>query len=226
MSPQDPHHRRDDLRVPSGDPPVVADEPVTVAPMNDDDATAIAGGSDTDAGRGAGAISVGTGLGTADMDGLRDSSDVRRAAAAAVVDSRTAPFAADRSAPDRPNPPRDIVPAFLAALGHLERDRDPEPMVALFGSACRLQTILDDDEWSGPDGARAFWERYRDSFGDVRSTFHSQLETDDRVALEWTTEATTVTGEPLRYAGACFLDLADGQVVGFRAYFAPAALGR
>ena len=82
MTPRDPHHRRDDLRIPSGDPPMVADEPVTIAPANAEDAAAAAGGSDTDAGVGASGVTVGTGLGTADREGLHDDREVRRAGAA------------------------------------------------------------------------------------------------------------------------------------------------
>ena len=82
MAPYDPRHRRDDLRIPSGDPPMVADEPVTIAPANAEDATAAAGGSDTDAGVGASGVTVGTGLGTADREGLHDDREVRRAGAA------------------------------------------------------------------------------------------------------------------------------------------------
>lgn len=231
MAPQDPHHRRDDLRIPSGDPPIVADEPVTVAPTNADDATATAGGSDTDAGVGAGGMTVGTGLGTADRDTPQDNAEqgdteAHRADSADGAGSQTAGGADDGASRDRRGSSHDLVNAFVEALGRLERDRDADPMVALFGSTCRLRTILDDDEWTGPDGARAFWARYRDSFGEVRSTFSSRLALDDRAALEWATEATTVTGEPLRYDGACFLELDSGAIVAFRAYFSPAALGR
>ena len=116
--------------------------------------------------------------------------------------------------------------AFVDALSALEQNRDLEPITALFAPECEIGNIVSPRQFSGPDGARAFWETYRASFGDVQSTFRNVIAGDGHAALEWTTSGTSVQGLPIAYSGVSILEFADGQISRFWAYFDPGALGR
>jgi ketosteroid isomerase-like protein len=76
------------------------------------------------------------------------------------------------------------------------------------------------------EGARAFWEAYRDTFGEVASSFRNVIVNDGRAALEWTTTGTSAAGAPISYEGVSILEMADGKITSFRAYFDPHDLGR
>ncbi len=60
----------------------------------------------------------------------------------------------------------------------------------------------------------------------MRSTFRNVFATEDRAALEWTTEGTAADGTPLRYDGISILETEGGRITRFCAYFDAGALGR
>jgi len=115
---------------------------------------------------------------------------------------------------------------FIEALQVLERDSDPTAMLDLFMENSEAGNIVSTREFIGVEGAREFWETYRNSFGEVDSTFRNVIVSNDRAALEWTTTGTSAAGTPIAYEGVSILEMADGKITRFRAYFDPSDLGR
>ena len=114
---------------------------------------------------------------------------------------------------------------FLAALEALERERNLEPMVDVFAADSEIGNIVSLRRFSGPDGARAFWTAYRDTFDVVESSFRNVIVGDGRAALEWTTTGTSADGAPFRYDGVSILEFTDTEITRFWAYFDPGDLG-
>lgn len=123
-----------------------------------------------------------------------------------------------------------LVRRFLDALHHLERTRDPEPIVATYAERSETSNLVAARSFAGRDGARDFWLRYRNSFAEAESSFRNVIVAGDRAALEWTTAGTSPEGEPFSYDGVSVIESAgegDGEgIVRFRAYFDPSDLGR
>jgi steroid delta-isomerase-like uncharacterized protein len=109
--------------------------------------------------------------------------------------------------------------AFVEALGRLEANRDLDSLVALFADDCEVGNTLAPEKFHGREGARQFWTKYRDTFGEIRSTFRNRIVTDERAALEWRTEGTTTGGQTFAYEGVSILEMRDGRITRFRAYF-------
>ena len=119
----------------------------------------------------------------------------------------------------------DVTQQFIDALAALEHQRNVEPITALFAQDSEVGNIVSPRQFSGVEGARAFWEAYRDTFGEVASTFRNVIVSNGRAALEWTTTGTSATGAPISYEGVSILEIADGKITRFRAYFDPHDLG-
>ena len=119
-----------------------------------------------------------------------------------------------------------ITQQFMEALAALERDRDLEPMTRLVAPDSDIGNIVSPREFSGPHGARTFWKAYRETFGDVSSTFRNMIVSDGRAALEWTTTGTSTHGAPVTYTGVSILEFTDREITRFFAYFDPSDLGR
>ena len=117
----------------------------------------------------------------------------------------------------------DVTQQFIDALAALERERNAEQITALFGSESEVGNIVSPRQFSGVEGARAFWEAYRDTFGEVASSFRNVIVSDGRAALEWTTTG-TANGRDIEYAGVSILEIEDGKVKRFMAYFDPRSL--
>jgi ketosteroid isomerase-like protein len=114
---------------------------------------------------------------------------------------------------------------FIDALQVLERDRDPTGITSLFTENSEVGNIVSSRDFIGLEGAREFWETYRDTFGEVASTFRTVIVSDGQAALEWTTTGTSAAGAPISYEGVSILEMADGKITRFRAYFDPHDLG-
>ena len=120
-----------------------------------------------------------------------------------------------------------IAKRFIEALGRLEAGRDLEEMVRLFAADAEVGNVVSPEKFRGPEGAREFWgAKYRDTFGEVRSTFRNVFAAGDRTALEWTTEGTAQDGTPVRYDGVSILETDGERITRFCAYFDAGALGR
>jgi len=115
--------------------------------------------------------------------------------------------------------------AFIAALRRLEEHGDVEAMVTLFAEDAELSSLTDAAPHHGREGARRYWEAYRDSFQEVRSEFRNVVSGDDVVVLEWTSHGRGAEGRAFEYDGVSVVEFRDGKVRRFRAYFDPAALG-
>lgn len=122
--------------------------------------------------------------------------------------------------------PGDLVDRFIHALERIETARDFEPMVSMFGDDSAAGNVLAPESFRGREGARRFWNDYRSSFGEIRSTFVDRIEMDGRAALEWTTEGTSPDGAPVRYSGVTLLRFAGDRIARFHAFFDPRSLGR
>ena len=120
----------------------------------------------------------------------------------------------------------NIAEQFIEALRALEETRELEAIVALYAEESEVGNINAPEKFTGPEGARVFWTKYRETFGEVRSTFRNRIITDKRAALEWTTEGTTANGAPVNYQGVSILEIEGDHIKRFRAYFDPEALGR
>jgi ketosteroid isomerase-like protein len=116
---------------------------------------------------------------------------------------------------------------FIEALGKLEAGRELEEMVRLFAPDAEVGNVVSPEKFHGREGAREFWgAKYRDTFGEVRSTFRNVFAEGDRVVLEWTTEGTASDGTPVKYDGVSIIETDGEQITRFRAYFDAGALGR
>jgi ketosteroid isomerase-like protein len=98
---------------------------------------------------------------------------------------------------------------FVAALRQLEQDSDPSVLTPLFAEGATLSRF---DGRGERTGVEDFWREYREQFDEVRTTFVNTVESEDQVALEWTSAATLPDGRPLRYEGVTVLDL-DGEAI-------------
>jgi len=120
-----------------------------------------------------------------------------------------------------------VAKKFIEALGKLEAGRDLDSIVSLFAESCEVGNIVSPEKFTGREGAREFWgEKYRDTFGEVRSTFRNVFATEGRAALEWMTEGTSKDGAPVSYEGVSLLEIEGELITRFRAYFDAGSLGR
>ncbi|HEX6626005.1 MAG TPA: nuclear transport factor 2 family protein [Pyrinomonadaceae bacterium] len=120
-----------------------------------------------------------------------------------------------------------LAEKFMKALGRLEAAGELEPIVSLFAEECEVGNVVSPEKFRGREGAREFWgAKYRDTFGEVRSTFRNVFAAANRAALEWTTEGTASDGRPVRYDGVSILETEGERITRFRAYFDAGALGR
>ena len=120
-----------------------------------------------------------------------------------------------------------LADRFIEALGRLEAVRDLETITGLFAEESECGNVVSPEKFHGREGAREFWgAKYRDTFGEVKSTFGNVFGTADRIALEWTTEGTGADGAPVRYDGVSILETDGERITRFCAYFDAGALGR
>lgn len=121
---------------------------------------------------------------------------------------------------------KQIADQFIEALWKLEESRDLEPIVAMYAEDSEVGNVVAPEKFHGPDGAREFWTKYRETFGEIKSTFRNVIATEGHAALEWTTTGTSTGGSPVEYDGVSILEIENGKLTRFRAYFHAAELGR
>ena len=121
---------------------------------------------------------------------------------------------------------KEMADTFVAGLHKLEESRDVEALVALYADESEIGNIVAPEKFKGQAGAREFWTKYRDTFGEVHSEFRNIFATEDRAALEWHTTGTSTNGEPVEYEGVTLLEIEGDRITRSRAYFNAGALGR
>lgn len=114
---------------------------------------------------------------------------------------------------------------FIDALHRLEGERDLDTIAGLYAEDANIANPVVAHKHEGPGGARAFWEAYRKTFGEIRSEFHHVMEEDGAAMLEWTSTGTAADGKSFRYRGVSVLEFDGGGIHRFRAYFDPKELG-
>ena len=116
---------------------------------------------------------------------------------------------------------KEVADRFVEALHKLEEDRDVEALVEIHTDDCDVGNVAVPRTFSGHDGLREFWTSYRDTFGEMRSEFRNVFADEvGHAALEWNTSGDT-NGNDVSYDGVSLLEMEDGKVSRFRAYFDP-----
>jgi steroid delta-isomerase-like uncharacterized protein len=116
---------------------------------------------------------------------------------------------------------REVADKFVEALRKLEEDRDVEALVEIHTEDCDVANVAVPRTFSGHDGLREFWKGYRDTFGEMRSEFRNVFADDaGHAALEWNTSG-EANGKKVSYDGVSLLEIEEGRVSRFRAYFDP-----
>ncbi|RFU21060.1 nuclear transport factor 2 family protein [Geodermatophilus marinus] len=116
-----------------------------------------------------------------------------------------------------------LTERFTDALHHLDAERDPQPLVDLAGDDTQLVKLDEHHETRGQDGARRFWQDYRDVFGDIETTFTHSVVGESSAALEWTSTGTLRSGKPFTYRGVTVIEGDEDQLSGVRTYYDSAA---
>lgn len=116
---------------------------------------------------------------------------------------------------------QEVADRFVEALRKLEQDRDVEALVEIHTEDCDVGNVAVPRTFSGHDGLREFWTGYRDTFGDMKSEFRNVFADEaGHAALEWNTSA-EANGNEVSYDGVSLLEIEEGKVNRFRAYFDP-----
>jgi predicted ester cyclase len=119
---------------------------------------------------------------------------------------------------------REVADRFVEALRKLEEDRDVEALVEVHSADCDVGNVAVPKTFSGHDGLREFWTGYRDTFGEMRSEFRNVFADEaGHAALEWNTSG-EANGKDVSYDGVSLLEIEDGKVSRFRAYFDPRSI--
>lgn len=117
----------------------------------------------------------------------------------------------------------DLTDRFVAALEQLHRHRDAEPLVELFAEDATLDKAGVPHGERGRDGARVFWQQYRDVFNDIESEFRYRVTGDDLSYLEWTSKGSLRDGADFQYDGVSVLESGGDAITAFRTYYDTAA---
>jgi ketosteroid isomerase-like protein len=116
---------------------------------------------------------------------------------------------------------KEVADRFVVALRKLEDDRDVEALVEIHTEDCDVGNVAVPKTFSGHDGLREFWTGYRDTFGEMKSEFRNVFADDQgHAALEWNTSG-NANGNDVSYDGVSLLEIEEGKVTRFRAYFDP-----
>lgn len=121
---------------------------------------------------------------------------------------------------------KEMADKFVEGLHKLEDARDVETLTALYTDESEIGNVVAPEKFKGQAGAREFWTKYRDTFGEVHSEFRNIFATEDRAALEWHTRGTSTDGANVEYEGVTLLEIEGDRITRSRAYFDAGALGR
>lgn len=112
---------------------------------------------------------------------------------------------------------------FMQTLQQIEEKKNVESLVSLFTEDAELSNLATPVPLQGKNGARQFWQKYLSVFQQIHSKFTNVVESDGSAVLEWISEGTLTTGEPLKYQGVSIIEKVDGKVQRFRTYYDSAA---
>lgn len=121
---------------------------------------------------------------------------------------------------------QQIAENFINALHKLEETGDAEEISSLYAESAEIANVVTPKTFSGRDGARDFWTKYRETFGEMRSEFRNQIVTENRAALEWTTVGTSKNEHEITYSGVTILEIEADKISRSCAYFNSHDLGR
>lgn len=116
-----------------------------------------------------------------------------------------------------------IAESFMHTLQQIEETKDVEPLAAMFTEDAELSNLAMVEPLQGRDGARRFWNKYLSVFDQIHSEFTHVVETDAAVTMEWISQGSLTTGEPIKYRGISVIETDNGQVRSFRTYYDSAA---
>ena len=111
----------------------------------------------------------------------------------------------------------DRARSFASGLQTFEKDGDAAAFAALFADDAVTQRFDARGERRGE--VEQFWQEYRDQFDSISTTFYDVVEGSDRVALEWSSDATLTDGRPITYRGVTVIDLDGDKVSKLRTYY-------
>ena len=121
---------------------------------------------------------------------------------------------------------KEVVDKFVEALRKLEAERDVDLIAAMYADGAEIGNVVAPEKFHGTEGAREFWTKYRDTFGEVKSEFKNIFAGEGRGATEWTTKGTSAKGDPIEYDGASIMEIEGDKLTRFQAYFNAGDLGR
>lgn len=121
---------------------------------------------------------------------------------------------------------KNIAEKFVAALHKLEDSRDVEEIASLYADNSEIANVVAPMKFSGQQGARDFWTKYRETFGEMRSEFRNQIISDNRAALEWTTRGKANNEHAIEYSGVTILEIEGDKITRSCAYFNSQDLGK
>jgi hypothetical protein len=94
----------------------------------------------------------------------------------------------------------------MRALQQIEQSGDVGPLVGLFAENAELENPARSVTRRGRRGAEQFWREYLSAFGHVRSEFTRVREGDGFATLEWASEGSLPSGEPVSYRGVSLVE--------------------
>lgn len=113
---------------------------------------------------------------------------------------------------------------FIRALGELEESGQQERLLRLFTPDCSLWNVMMHAPHTGSVRIRDFWSAYRGTFSRIRSEFTHREDTERCSVLEWRSEGSLVSGQPVEYFGVTVLEHDGRKITAFRSYFDTASL--
>jgi ketosteroid isomerase-like protein len=113
----------------------------------------------------------------------------------------------------------NIAEKFIQTLQQVEENKNVEPLVSLFTEDAQLSNLASASPLQGKDGARQFWQKYLSVFQQIHSNFTNVVESNGSAVLEWNSEGTLTSGEPLKYQGVSIIETVNGKVQRFRTYY-------
>lgn len=121
---------------------------------------------------------------------------------------------------------RQLTENFINALHKLEETGEPNEIAALYTENAEIVNVVSPKKFTGTEGAREFWTRYRETFGGMQSEFRNKIVGGNSAALEWTTRGISKENHEITYSGVTILEFDGDKISRSCAYFNAQDLGR